>query len=46
MCWTSARRDRSWYYKDQDELDAWVEHGLVSAVVAAEGAATPRRRWR
>ena len=31
-----VRPDRSWYYKDQDELDAWVEHGLVNAEAAAE----------
>ena len=31
-----VRRDRSWYYKDQDELNSWVETGLVSAAVAAQ----------
>ena len=30
-----VRADRTWYYKDQDELDARVEVGLVDAEAAA-----------
>ena len=30
-----VRSDRTWYYKDQDELDARVEVGLVDAEAAA-----------
>ena len=31
-----VRADRTWYYKDQDELDARVEVGLVDAQAAAQ----------
>ena len=31
-----VRADRTWYYKDQDELDARVEVGLVDAEAAAQ----------
>ena len=31
-----VRADRTWYYKDQDELDARVEVGLVDAQTAAQ----------
>jgi len=31
-----VRADRTWYYKDQDELDTRVEVGLVTAQAAAE----------
>ena len=33
-----VRADRTWYFKDQDELDARVEVGLVDAEAASAGS--------